>query len=267
MNEIKLNFFQKIRYSITDIKAYRTFTKETLGKAFLYLVFFSLIFGAISSIRPIIDFNTGISSFKDSVIKNSPDFTFQDGVLSIKGNMPIVEKSDSTIVIFDTSGKTAESAIQDYSDAILVTADKIIVKQPGRTQTIELSSMEGLSFTKADVEKWLPLLKFLSILRIILGISYFFVIKIIGVLILSLIALIVNGINGTKLSYKKLLGLSIYSMTLAMLVGVLLDLMQFGFSRNEFVHFLISILIFFGISSVYIFMALNEEKDEQKRLI
>jgi hypothetical protein len=262
MEEIKLNFFKRIFYSISNFKVYTQFAKESLGKAFIYLIFFSLIFGTVWVIRPIYDFNVGIGTVEDAIVKDSPDFTFQNGKLSINGEMPIIVGDANNTVIFDTTGKTDETALKNYTNAVLFTADKIIIKEPGRTNTTDLSSLSGLTVTKADLEKWLPLLKFVSIFIAVFGIIFFFMGKIIAALILSLLALIVSSVNNTKLSYSNLLGISIYSLTLASLLEVLLGAVNISIGG-----FWINSLVFYAISAVFIIMGINEIKKERNELV
>lgn len=254
MENTSMNFFEKIFNSVTNFKAYTYLAKEKVGKAILYLLFLSLILGAIAVIRPVYEFNKGVGDLITSIKEECPDFKLEDGKLSVDGKMPIKFKSDKDTVIIDTTGNTAEASIDGYENAILVTADSITIKDHSSYRVTKFKDLQGFTMTKNDIVKWSSLLKLLTILVCIFRYIYFVVAKGLSALLISLIALIINSIFKTKLKYGSLFSISIYTLTLPILLKAIIETV--GVSIPYFW------LIYHGFAVLYLILAMNEIKNE-----
>ena len=255
MSEAKMNFFTSIYKSVSDFHSYKQFVRNSVGKAITYLLLFSLLLGLISLIRPVYDFNQGISLLVDNFEENIPEFSFENGLLEVSGEMPIIMGDYNSVVIIDTTGNTGDAILDDYRHGILLLNDRMVQKEASGKTVTDYSPFQGLSVTKEDVRGWIPLLKWVSVLIIIFGLIGFIIGKFVSALIMSLIGLIINAITKAGLTYGNIFKLSAYSLTLPIFLKVLL-----GFIPVTLGWFW---LIYYGLSAFYMWYAMTLiRKDE-----
>ena len=255
MNDPGMGFFQKIFHSVAGFGKYRYFIRQRPGKAVVYLLLLSLILGAVSLIPVVIDFNKTVSEFIVGFDKSVPNFTFENGKLSVEGDMPIIFGEGSSTLIIDTSSQADESLLNDYDTAVLITSDRMIQKTYANKQVTNFSLMQGLRLNRDDVKRTLPILKLFSVLYMIIGVIVFICAKFISALIASLIGLMINAITGTKLPYRDLFKISVYSLTLPLFIGTLINLTG--------VHIPFLNLIFYLIAIAYLWGAINMINKDQ----
>jgi hypothetical protein len=78
--------------------------------------------------------------------------------------------------------------------------------------------------------------------------------KFITALIVSLFGLIINSARNTRLTYRSIFKISVYSMTLPLILGTILDFVIPAFPFKW--------LLFYVIAFVYVFGAINSIKRE-----
>lgn len=254
MNGPKMGLFQKIYYSAAGFGKYRSFIAEKPGRAVVYLLLLSLMLGALSLVTPVVDFNGAISEFMLNFDNEVPNFTFAGGKLAVEGDMPIILGEGGSTVIIDTSGQTDESILDDYDNAILITADRMIQKSYANKQVTNFSLMQGIAFDRDDVKRALPLVKLATVFIVIFGLIFFICAKFISALIVSLAGLIINAVMGTRLLYADVFKISAYSLTLPMFIGTLIAL-----SGAPIPYIWV---IFYIIAFVYVWGAMNAVKKE-----
>lgn len=129
-----MGFFSKLKNSITNPKTYNEFLKESTGRAVVYLLLLCLIFGGINAIRNVYDFNKGVLMVLNDFKENIPNFVLANGELNVAGQMPIIiNDGGPSVIIIDTSGKTAETVLDNYDSATLITKRKIQCKRQKQT--------------------------------------------------------------------------------------------------------------------------------------
>jgi hypothetical protein len=254
MNDPGMGFFPKIFHSMAGFGRYKYFIKQRPGKAVVYLLLLTLILGAVSLIPALLDFNKTISEFIVGFDNSVPNFTFENGKLTVEGKMPIIIGEGSSTLIIDTSGQTDESLLDEYDTAVLITSDRMIQKTYANKQVTNFSLMQGVRFNRESVKRVLPILKSLSVLILIFGAIFFICAKFISALFVSLIGLIINAVTGTGLPYRDVFKISAYSLTLPLFIGTLINLAGVN------VPFLS--LIFYLIAIVYVWGALNAIKKD-----
>lgn len=255
--EEKMRFTVKVTDSITKPETYGYYLKETVGKAILYLLFITLIFGSLNLVRPIIDFNTGIKQLTRSFNMNMPDFTLKNGELKVEGNMPIISGDNNYIFIVDTNGSTGENALDKYNAGVLILKNKIIQKQNSfQKNEYNFRDFAGLTLNKSDIQGYIPLLKVINVFIVLFGYIGFFAGKLISALILTLIGLIINISMKAGKDFGALYKLSIYSLTLPIIIKVLLNVINY-----QIPYFFI---IYYGIALFYIWKALSIIKKNEK---
>lgn len=225
MESQKINFFTKIYRSVTDFSFYRLVLKEPSGKAFLYLLLLSLLFGAIALIEPIVATNKGINIANEFVRNEVPYFVLADGELEVDGDMPIIYEDGSEGIIIDTTGKTDESILDEYERGVYISKYKLINKQDRiQKRVIEFSQMKDLNITKDDVMSLLPHARWIIAVILVFGIIGMFLGKLISTLLISIIGLIINAMTKAKLEYGNIYKLGIYSITLPTIIKTVINL-------------------------------------------
>ncbi|MCX7920632.1 MAG: DUF1189 domain-containing protein [Clostridia bacterium] len=241
MEEVNTNFFTKAVKSISDFGYYKNLIKQSVGKSISYLLLLCLILGTISMIRPVLEFNRGISTFISAFEKNIPEFVLENGELNVSGPMPVTTEEDGAIFIIDTSGRTGVEALNNYDNGMLVLKDKMIQKNLGNIQTTEFSSLAGLKLTKSDIGQWLPFLKFISVFIVLFGLIVFIIGKLLSALLISIIGLLLNAIVSAGLTFKDIFKMAVYSLTLPIILKVILSAAAINVPFFWLVYYLIAV--------------------------
>jgi hypothetical protein len=84
-DENKMGFFAKLKNSIINPMAYNDFLKESTGRAVVYLLLLCLIFGGISAVRNVYDYNKGVIVILNVFKEKVPNFTLENGELTVQG--------------------------------------------------------------------------------------------------------------------------------------------------------------------------------------
>lgn len=252
----KVGFFKKFISSITNMRVYSDFNKDTLGKAFLYLVLISLIFGPLKSIRPIYDFSTGINTIKKQLNDDDIDFYMKDGEFSYSKSPYILEKDDYYFYIDTTvtADKFDQSKlnVNNKSNSIYIFKDKAIIDQElNNKEEIQFKDLQGAEFTKDNVIKLINSLKYIGIFIVLFLIIGVFVGHMFTALIVAVLSLIINAIMKGRLEFGNLYKLAIYASTLPTIVDTII-----GFTGvtipNFYKIYLLGNLIIMAVAIKYI---------------
>lgn len=237
--------------SITKTEGYHTFFREPLGKAILYLLVVSILFAGINSIRIAVGLSNGIDEVVNALATEVPNFEIRDGILIIDARMPIiVEDSPDMLFIIDTSGTLDKTVLDDYDNGIFVSQYGFVDKTDGfEVHSYQFSQFGAFSVTKQDVQAWLPLLKWLNIFIIVFSIIFYFIGKLLSAVIVSIGGLIIESIVKHKVGFTDLMKLSIYALTLPMVLKFLLAV-----SEVAIPYFWV---IYYGIALIYVWKALQ----------
>lgn len=249
MNDSGMGFFKKIYHSAAGFGKYRYFISQRPGKAVVYLLLLSLILGVFSLIPVAFDFNKTLNEFIVGFDQSVPEFTFENGKLSVEGEMPIIIGEGSSTLIIDTSTQDDESILNNYDTAVLITSDRMIQKTYANKQVTNFSLMQGVKFDRESVKRVLPVLKTLTVFIIIFGVIFFICAKFISAMIVSLAGLIINAATGTGLPYGDVFKISVYSLTLPMFIGTLINLTGAAVPYLNLIFYLIAIVYVWGAFS------------------
>jgi len=248
MSEPKMGFFAKIYYSITSFKKYGQFLRSSTASAVLHVLVIALLCCVITYIPAVNSYNIIVDKMIEYIDKKAPDFKFANGKLEVYGDMPIIlDGADATIIIDTSPG--AEDILNSYDRVILITDDQIIQKNYVDRTYIGLEAFNGLEMTKETLMEVLPLLKTLGIpVFILLGLLSVGG-KLVSIFIVSVIALIINSIKNTNLSYRSLFKISAYSLTFPLIIVTALGFLP--------VNFLLLRFLYYAIASVYVYGAIS----------
>lgn len=252
-----MNLFAQFYNSITNLESYKYFLKQSFGKAFLYLFLTSIILAGIGGFKTIYDFNAGINDTVKYFKTDFPPFELKNGELEVTAEMPyVLAKNEKEIVIIDTSGKVDETILNDYNNGIFVSKYGIDYKKNTfETRKIDFSSLNGVTFTKETLLKWLPYLKWFSLIIIFFGFFFYLVGKLISALFVSIGGIIIAKILKHEIRFGDLYKLSIYSLTSSILVYTIKNLS--GLTIPFFS------LIYYGIALIYLWNVLKILKDHK----
>ncbi len=238
MNESKTGLFRSFWYSITSFSKYRLFLRQSTGRVVVYL----LLLSVVSTLGSCIGLYAQTSEVTDRIsrelIDGFPDFRLENGQLEIYAEMPIVIEDDPPVVIDTRPSIDVENILYQYDNVILITRDRYIRKSYLQRQELQWNLVyNNVTITRDNIRETIPYLKTILVIifAVIAVISYVFITagNFINALIVSAIGAIVNVARGTRLSYRNVFKISVYSMTLPMTVGAVMDILRiripFGF--------------------------------------
>lgn len=240
----KIPFFKKLYYSIVNFKSYPNMVREGVGKAFLYLLLFTLIFGTISGFIVGKNVTSGINMFISQLDENTPDFRLANGHLEVEGNMPIVLEelpNNQALYIIDTTGQTQADILDNYQTGMLILEDRAIVKQnPVQTSVYDFKEFVGADLTKDDLMNMMPFFKSFGLIFGFLTFLFFYLVKMFHALLLAVIGLLIAAIQSKNLSFGKQYSLGIYVLTLPVLLDIIISL--FGYNFPWYLFYLVGLI-------------------------
>jgi hypothetical protein len=258
MNENKINIFKCFIYSITGFERYRVLLRQSMGKAVAYLILLSLLLSVAVFVPVYIMMYDKFDSAAQYIAENMPDFRLSGGKLEVYGEMPIVIEDDDLPVVIDTTPGAEDTILSEYDNVLLITGDKMVVKSYVNRQEYPLSAFMGLDISKDTLVNSKPMItSYIKIMFVIIGffVCVFFVIgKFISALVVSVIGMIANSSMKTNMSYRNIFKLSIFSMTLPLVIGSVFDVLSINI---PFVA-----VLFYAVSGVYVCGAISRIKKE-----
>ena len=250
--EEKMSLFSRFINSMTKLDAYECFIKHPLKKAIAYLFIVAILFGGISSIKIISNYNTTINQLLNSFKIEVPDFLFKNGELEVNAEMPyiITNEGDPLVVIIDTSQSLNDNLLDGYEKGMFITKSGAISKENiFETRKYNFSIFRDVTFTKDDLLKYLPYLKWLSIVIIIFTLSCYICGKFISAFILSICGIAIQKILNYKVGFKDLYKLSVYTLTLPILFKTIISVTDL-----KIPYFFV---IYYGTALVYLWMVIK----------
>lgn len=255
-----MNFFVQMRESVIDFKFYRSIKDNRFSRSFIYLLLLFLIIYFISGTRTFIAARLGIDELVSSLSTNMPDFRLENGEFSFAGEMPYyISSSTNEAFVIDTTGQVGVDVLKDVGSGMLITKDKVYLKRSEiETREFSLKEFKGMTLTKADILEFLPKLSWIVFVFIAFGFIFVLGWKLLNAVILALLGLIANAIIGVRLKFNELLNISIYALTLPMLIQLAVNL--YGYPVPYFG------LIYWSLSILYVALAVKSCRDDEKEL-
>ena len=251
-----MNFFVQMRESVIDFKFYKSIKNNRFSRSFVYLLLIFLIIYFINGTRTFIVTRIGVNELIINMSSNIPEFRLENGEFSFDGEMPYyISSSTNEAFVIDTTGQVSESVLKDVSSGMLITKNMLYVKRSEvETREFSLAELKGITLSKSKVLEFLPKLSWIVFIFIAFGFIFVLGWKLLNAVILALLGLIINAVMGGRLKYNNLLNISIYALTLPLLIQLAVNL--YGYPIPYFG------LIYWGISILYVAMAVKNCKDE-----
>lgn len=249
-----MGFFASVWASISDPGAYPELIRKTTGKSIVYLVLLVLLFGTPVLVQLAWTYNQGVDTLITAAEKDVPDFTFANGELDVKGDMPIkVEGDQGSIIVIDTTGSTDASILDDYPSGVFISRYQLVNKESGlKTETMEFRELRQFSFDKQEVMSWIPALKILWVFLLLGGWAFMLAAKLFALLIISLLTLLLGSIQKISLNFDQSLRITAHALTAPIIFQACKDLV--------YDQLPLAGLIYYGMLLVYLWLAIKAVK-------
>ena len=253
-----MNIFKEMILSIYSYGSYSQFLKNKKGKVFGFGVVLVLLYFVVAYLLAAIISMGSSHGLLQSYRENVPDFEVKNGILWVED---VVEMDTGASYIYINTDHIFYSTdeimqyLRGHRQAILMDAEKIILKDDdGEMGVIYFSDLD-MEMDKEDVESFIPWIyviyfAIMPFVYIWITALFFF-----GVLFVALMGMIVASCMNYKLTFGQLYLLGIYSRTLPLLIKALISFLPF--------HIPFFWVINFGLSLFIMIMAIKKMKEQE----
>ncbi|MGL4949550.1 MAG: DUF1189 family protein [Anaeroplasmataceae bacterium] len=249
----KMNFLTRVKISTVKVKNYSLLIKDGLGKAFVYMLILSILVG---SVLGVIQF-TVLNKIEKEAIKllQQEDFKFEisNNILDFKKS-PYKQEKGRSIVIIDSNKNLDDvesfKSVTVHKDISYVfLADGFVTRIDSSEFKLKYSEIPFIdgNINNELVIKTLNELKPVKYIMVLAMIFVTYIIAIVKALLISLAGLMSNSMTGANLKYEDILKLSIYALTLPMILEFIIPIGSY------------SIIV----AGLYLIIAISSIKKEQ----
>lgn len=245
-----MKFFYQVKDSVIDFGFYKNIKNNRFGKSFLYLLLLFLIIYSFLTVRNFLWMQSVMQQTALNLSVSIPDFEFRDGKFSFEGEMPYyISSSTDELIVIDTTGSVNPSVIDGAMSGILITEDKVYMKNNIQSQQFNLQDFKEIEFNKQDLIDLLPRVSWLMLIAMMAVFVFALGWKLLNAVFLAIIGIIINSVYKTDLKFNHLLNFSIYALTLPMLIKLAVDMS--GYVVPFF------FVIYWAVSIVYLSLAIK----------
>jgi hypothetical protein len=245
--------------SIGKVNEYHKLKNKPMWKVVVYLLLISLLFGLVFSSS----FQNRYSKILLIVAENYdtkvPEFRIENSQLKTIDDQKVLIEKDKGAIIFDTVEGASENSLEKYDYGVLILKDKFIIKTSKHsimTKSWNQFNFEG--YDKPTVREMIGSFPMIMLMLTILTVVGLFFIGIINSLFISLALLLAKKLWNVDSTYLQIFKMSIYSMTLPMiLIAVLSVLVGDRIALTKYYYL-------FYISVIYLFIALKRGEVKPK---
>jgi hypothetical protein len=232
MEQKKIPFFKKLKNAIVNFDEYQNFSQEKLGTAIKYFLKLMLIFSILISAFLTARLYKEIETVKTSFTDECPDFRIENNTLIIDGENKKYEKDfgyEALGLIIDSENTDlTEEQNGQYQRIIAFYKDKMVMKtldtktsmtyeDISKNQNINgLSKQQILDYTNSSTMILIYITFF--VITIVFGLIAYSIQILLDIFLLSIIGLIMSKIAAVKLKYKEIFNMSIYALTLSIVL-------------------------------------------------
>lgn len=254
-----MNIFKEMVLSVYSFGSYKQFLQNRKGKVFGFGVMLMAIYFVVTALIPsfgtIFSANGGMRDVMESI----PDFKLKNGTLWVEdvfemdeGGMYIYIDTDPDYYFYDADEMIY--FLNDYTSAILMDSEKMILKSNGQVQGFYFSDL-GADLDKEDLMALLPLLYVGFAVGLFLGYIFTTAFFFFGVLFVALLGMIVASALKYQLTFGQLYLLGVYSRTLPLIIKALVSFLPFKIPYFWVINF--------GLSVLILYLAIRKMKEEQ----
>lgn len=242
-----MNVFKELVLSVYSYGSYREFLKNRKGKVFGFGLLLMLIYFLVTMLLPTVFHLGSPEKLAARFRSNVPDFELEDGTLWVddvieidNGDMYVYIDTDPDYVFYDAD--EMEQYLREYSQAILMDSEKLIVKSNGQVQGRYFSDID-LEINRNDLIKLIPWIYVMYIVFMVLAYIWMTALFFFGVLFVALIGLIVISCMNYQLTFGQLYLLGIYSRTLPLIIKAAVSFLPVSIPFFWVINFGLSVLI------------------------
>lgn len=286
-NKTKINFFTKIKIAIFKLEDYGIFLGERLSASIKYFLLLLLILSVVMAIADSYDFSKLIEKACSYIMNELPDFSYEDGIMSFAEETEAYDNDYQFRLIINTDEDIFGDKIKEYRTKIYGDASGLILLKDMVIYTVgqeefgykyaDLFDEYSLSVTnKTELVQKISEVSIPSVVVIFGGVSFIATylsnfIKILGdIIVVALFGFIASRICGIRFRIAPLISLSIYSLTLSILLTVIYNVVYTftGFTIKYFdVMYLLIAYIYIIAAIMMIKYDLIKEHFELEKII
>lgn len=266
-NSKKINFFGRLKIAIVKLEEYGRFLEEKTFIAIKYFLLLAFIFAtSLAGIQTYLFSQAANRGY--SYIKNElPEFSYENKKLNFENTINAYDEKLDFYLIADTTENLEKEKIEEYkknvkSSGIIFLNDKMIYDAYGEEMEIAYEEIEqkyDISYLNKDglVEKIDSIgLGSIAITMFVAMLVTGFVVAIISLfmdwLIITIFAYFVSKICRVNIKFKQAFNISIYALTLSIILSVLYNIAYYLF--DFYIEYFR--IIYLLISYVYIVAAI-----------
>ena len=223
--ESKKSFLKDFIFTIKPKKYIELMNRKFL-RAFMHITVVALILGLIQGCISIGLFTSVEKIFTEGLKSEELNFELKDGILNFK-NSPYKEEEGQLLLLIDTDKNVNEidslkNIIVHKEIASVFLKDGVVIRNGTEEVSVKYSEL-GLSKEYLNNEIVLGTMEKLKVVKYLLipiAIVMQFILLIICGLLVSLIGLLSNSLYKTKVEYREIFKLSLYSITFPSLLSL-----------------------------------------------
>lgn len=273
-------FFTRTKKAIFKFEEYEKFIEEPLGKAFKYFFKLIAIFSLFVTIALVYNLNSNIGNIKNLLETELPKFEIENNVLEMEEIDDFeyyFEDYNIQLIMNETQSGYEQN---DYANSLIMLKDKAIIKYNGITQEIGYNDIGTISNKTVidffETKEWKIVYINICLVMFVLNFVLYSIIILLDVVTLSILGLIVNTLIRTRFKYKDLVKISIYAMTLPVILyllyivanclfGTTIKFFQLAYSAISYIY-LITVMLMIKADVIKNMQELQNVLEEQKKV-
>lgn len=232
----KMGFFKRIQVSIFKVENYGEFVLEKTKVAVQYFFKLMLLVAIVSSIATTWQIHTMVTKGFNYLKNEMPDFNLSEGKISFVENTEAYDRDLDFYVLYRADSELSDSIVQDiekevqkYSTALIYFQDRLVYYDGENYSYFKYADL--ISEYNLNISNKRDLIDVANRIGIVGADTIYFIVSFISVYVLDIISvafdvvlvfcfgIIVARLCGVNMPTSKLLSLSIYSLTLSILLS------------------------------------------------
>lgn len=266
-----MGFFKRVKTAIIGFEKYKIFADENVSKAILYFFKMILIFVVFATFATTYPLTNTIKQGVDYIKTDVPDFSISGDKLTVDSEEPIITTNEDMSLMIALNPIISNEEVngffnenKKYDNIALFTEGKLYLSLASTsgimaydyktlTQTLGIDSISKQQIIEYfDNSGYMQLFTGIFMLMFAYLLLSYIIVTLMDVVIISVLALLTSKIYKAGLNYKQCFNMSIYALTLPIILNILYVLI------NTFTGFTIQYfqIMYNLISYIYIIAAI-----------
>lgn len=282
METAKLGFFTRIKKAIFNFEEYTKFIAESTKKAISYFIKILLIFSLIVTCALVYQMNIEVDKAIKVVKEEFPEFSITNNELQMQDGKDFNYYFEDLNfqVIMSEALETEE--INNYENCLILLKNKMTLKYSGyvaevtykNAQINNTSTKEIVEFI--ETQNWKMAYGTIGLAIFIISFIVYSIIFLLDIITLSLLGLISGMLIRTVFKFKDMLKISIYAMTLPIILyllyiisnilfGITIKYFQIAYNAISYIY-IITVLLMIKSDIIKNTQELQKILEEQKKV-